>query len=566
MRGLLVVVLCLLVYNSNLRFTGAYDSLAASLIPFELWLGNGVRLDRYAGFFPKELSYALVPAKQGGLVSLYPIVTPLVVAPLYFPAALSDRFRPDDPTYGSLARIAMEKLCASLLTALSALFVFLTARRRTSERVALAVTLIYALATPSWAISSQALWLHPAAQLLLALALYLGTDREEIGGWRSASLGLVSGLLFANRPQDLFYCAAIAWLIARRAGRRFWIFATTACLVVLVALLYNQTYFPTIVGGYLEYRTPSGGLLRPSLPSAAAIAGLLFSNRGLFTFCPFFLLVPFFVRRSAARREELVALGAAFLASVLFYAAFPDWWAGYTYGPRYLSDGLPALVLLLIAPLEHVRRGWARALLAAAIVYAIALQVIGAFFYPAGDSGYTPLGFWTLRRSSPVLAWRSGPATPHFLDLLAPALTMDGPLPSGAIAALAWSEPPPRTWCVVDSKDVSFRVDNLSDRAWSSFGQQWGIHAVRLLASWYREGESVPFRNADYWLAANLPAGGSRAVTIPVSAPKEAGRYRLNVEPAQFDTGMRLVPLSERGAQALSLEATIWPRGDSHCR
>lgn len=564
-RGLLLVVLCLVVYNSNLRATGAYDSLAASLIPFEVWHGHGVRLDRAGSAFPPDISYSFVPSRAGGWVSLYPIVTPLLVTPLYAPTLFVPWFRADDPTHGSLVRVAMEKLSASLLTALSALFVYLAARRRVAERTALGLTAVYAFATPSWAISSQALWLHGAGQLLLAAALYLLLDREEIGAWRAAGLGLLAGLLVANRPQDVVFAVAIAWLVVRRAGWRAWPFAAAGVAVGLPLVLYNLHHFATVLGGYAGYRLPDGTALRPSFPDPAAIAGLLFSNRGLFTFCPFLLLALAAVRRPGRGREELLALGSAFAASVLFYAAFPAWWAGYTYGPRYLSDALPALALLLAAPLARLRpRG--RALFAAAALYGVVLQAIGAYFYPSGDSGYPSHGFWTVARSSPVLAASSGPATPHFLEPFAPALSMDAPIPPGAVAALAWSEPPPRAWCVEGGADLAFSVENRSPLAWSSFGQVWGIHAVRLLATWYREGEDEAFRSADYWLAAHLPPGGRKELTIPVGSPKSPGRYRLVVGPAQFDTGVRLVPLAEHRAPALVVQANVAPRRSGRCR
>lgn len=205
---------------------GAYDTLAASLIPFGLWQGKGIYLDEHAPHVPPEIRYSMTFSKEGRWVSTYPIVTPLLAAPFYFPAALHPGFGPQHPRWGPLIRILMEKLVASLIAALSVLLVYLAARRQASARAALWVAVAYAFATPVWSISSQALWQHGASQLLLALALYLLSGPEDAENSEAVRtghlllLGLIAGLLTANRPQNLFYSAALLWIVVSRHGRR----------------------------------------------------------------------------------------------------------------------------------------------------------------------------------------------------------------------------------------------------------------------------------------------------------------------------------------------------------
>lgn len=588
---LALFVLCLGVYNSNLRTTASNDSLAASLLPFNFWHGEGMRLDRYAVGLPKEVSYAMIPSKRGGMVSLYPVVTPILATPLYFPTVLWSRFRPDDSYYGSAVRIGMEKFAGSFLTALSVIFVYLTLRRlmapsaagappaedaqsRRSEgagsagsasasrlrrgrpsRLPLLLALVYAFGTSAWAISSQGLWQHGTAQFLFAVALYLLARFPRPVGGGALLLGLVAGLVTANRPHDLFFSAALAWIVWRRSGKAAWPFLASAGAVAVALLGYNTHYFTSIAGGYGDYRKPDGSRLEPHFPSGEAFAGLLACNRGLLTFCPFLLAIFAMPRLARRELEENVVLGLALLGNLLFYASYPGWSGGYTYGPRYAIDALPWLIVLLARPVARILAGgWVgRALFATAVAYSVLLQAIGAYCYPGGDSGNERHGLWTIARSSPVLAWRAGIQTPQFLSPLAPGLVMRRPLePADAAGETRFAHALPAPWAADTTHAVDVAVTNRGHRFWSSLGGAFGGNAVHLLARWQAVGTppgAPPAAQGDFWLGWHLSPGETEGETIWVTSPAAPGRYLLAVEPAQFD-GARWVPLSERGAKA----------------
>jgi hypothetical protein len=590
---LALLVLCLCVYNSNFRTTASNDSLAASLLPFNFWHGEGLRLDRYAVGLPKEVSYAMIPSKRGGLVSLYPIVTPILATPLYFPTVLWSRFRPDDSYYGAAVRIWMEKFAGSFLTALSVVFVYLTLRRTVASwprdgvssppaedaqsrrsggarstggastsrlrrggrnAIPLLLALIYAFGTSAWAISSQGLWQHGTAQFLFAVALYLLARFPRPVGGGALLLGLAAGLLTANRPHDVFFSAALAWIVWRRSGRVAWPFFAAAGAVAVALVGYNTYYFTSMAGGYGDYRKPDGSRLEPHFPSGEAFAGLLACNRGLLTFCPFLLALfamPRLVRRET---EENAVLGLALLGNLLFYASYPGWTGGYTYGPRYAIDALPWLIVLLARPVERILAGGfpGRALFGTAVAFSLFVQAIGAYCYPGGDSGNEAHGLWTIARSSPVLAWRAGIQTPQFLAPLAPGLVMRRPLdPADAAGETGFAQAPPAPWEADTTHAVDVAVTNRGHRFWSSLGGAFGSQAIHLLARWQKAGAppgSPPTAQGDFWLAWRLSPGETDRETIWVTSPAAPGRYLLSIEPAQFD-GFRWVPLSERGAR-----------------
>jgi hypothetical protein len=252
--------------------------------------------------------------------------------------------------------------------------------------------------------------------------------------------------------------------------------------------------------------------------------------------------------------------GGACLAPALLFAAY-GWIGGYTYAPRYLTDILPVLALLLGRPAERLlAKRWGTAPFAAAVAFGVALQAIGAFCYPAGDSGNEAHGLWTIERSSPVLALRSGPATPHFLRVAAPGLGMREFLsPETARSRMAWREAPPRSSPAAESVALSFCLRNESDREWSSFGGLWGIYAVRLVARWDAvEPGGPPPVQTDLWLARRLSPGAERCYEIQPLTPRVPGSYRLTIEPGQYNGG-RFIAFAEWGAQPLQAEIAVTP-------
>src|ERR1700753_1547662 len=115
--GLLLGLLCLLVYNANLRTIGTGDSLPARYQPFALWRFGTLRLDpiRDATREGHPGAYWIVDGRSGHPVSLYPVVLPVLVAPLYLPAVAYLQVRGWTPTRLMRTAIVMEKLTASLL-------------------------------------------------------------------------------------------------------------------------------------------------------------------------------------------------------------------------------------------------------------------------------------------------------------------------------------------------------------------------------------------------------------------------------------------------------------------
>lgn len=358
-------------------------------------------------------AYWMVRTRQHQLASLYPVVTPVLVAPIYFPAVLwLNEHGWAQPELGRVAEL-MEKISASLLASMAAVLMYLVLRRDCG-RWSLPLALVFALGTNTWMTSSQALWQHGTGELLIALALLLALFAAT--PLRTALLGAVCVLIAANRPPDALIAGAIVLFIFWSRGRNaLWLLAGAA--VPLAALLYyNLHYIGQIGGGYALGKAPHEDFFQLSW---SGLPGLLVSPaRGLLIFSPFLVFLPVGLMRrfrDPNTRGLAVALSFAVIAQLLLYSQ-ADWRAGESWGPRWLTDMLPILMWML-APAPLVLRPFARSLFILSAAASVVVQVIGAFWYTktsdeliyAGDAA-SKRGAWDFRNIPFITELRHSPA------------------------------------------------------------------------------------------------------------------------------------------------------------
>ena len=428
--SLLIGLCCLLVYNVNRRAISAGDCYPARYLPFAIWRHHTVLLDPIApltaqgrGQGQGNTAFWMVPVPGGHTISMYPVVLPVLIAPLYLPAVGYLHLRDwTDARLDHVARV-MEKLSASVIAALSASLLYLLLRRRAAAPTALLLTLAYAFGTTTWVISSQALWQHGMAQLLVIGALLLLTG--PCTAPRALAVGLLLGLIAGNRPPDAILAAALGAYGLFWAGRRAALLAAGAALPIGLVLLYNLGVAGHFAGGYGLVGNAS--FLRRDLLSG--LGGLLFSpTRGLFVFSPFLL---FLVWRhlphdpgGRGERALTLAMSVGVVLQVLLYAMI-DWRAGISWGPRFLTDLLP-LLMWMLAPVVASLRGLGRVCFLLAVGAAVAIEAIGAFWYTgatdgeifAEDGGPYPMrAAWD---------WRNAPFVAPLQHGLAPAELMLG--------------------------------------------------------------------------------------------------------------------------------------------
>jgi hypothetical protein len=399
----LIFLVSLLVYNANLRPVASGDSVPAALFPFAVVVDHSLNFDRYRPYCAKTIipnTYFFRKAPDGHRYSLYPIGLPALLTPLYAPFILASGAR-DWPAERIVdVALRVEKVPASLIASLSVALMFGLLRRLVDGRRALLLTIVFAFGTETWTISSQALWQHGAGALAVIASLDSLLAASGDGRLRRLALaGLFAGAGVAIRPTHAAFLlasyAAVLSTLARRDVVGVLAYSIGPSIFGALVAGYNLATFGDLRGGYavpaaVAHAFDSGFLL--------GLAGLLVSpSRGLFVYCPVLIFSLFGAFVWCRSREDrlcppvyLVALATS-VCHILSFAKWTVWWGGYTYGPRYMTDIGPYLVLLMVPGLRFVlSRSPLRGLFGLALAASIAVQTIGAFCYPNGEWDASP--------------------------------------------------------------------------------------------------------------------------------------------------------------------------------
>lgn len=391
--SLCIVALCFLLYNANLRSISAGDAFPARYLPFSILHHHTLLLNPISTLTAqghristmsskdREDAYWIINVKNEHKVSLYPVAVPLFITPLYLPSILYLNAHNWNPLLLDHAARIMEKISASLIAAITSALLYLLLRRRIEPISAFLFTLVFAFGTTTWVISSQALWQHGFAELLIVGTLLLLTSPCNIR--RTLLVGCLCAIIACNRPPDAILAAAFGIYALFWAGRLAPFLLVGAALPIGLELIYNLHTVGIIIGAY-GLKGDSSFFHFELLPG---LAGLLFSpTHGLFFFSPFLIFLPFYLKQAKRDHNQLtVILGLAVILQLLLYAK-ADWRQGMCWGPRWLTDCLPILFWMLAPALKSMSKK-ILVLFVLACITAIAIQTIGAFWYIGSREG-----------------------------------------------------------------------------------------------------------------------------------------------------------------------------------
>lgn len=398
-RSALLGSLLVVAYSANGRVISSEDTVATSMLPLTILRGEGVYLDRFGPVLrePDGTLPVFVTSSEGHILSRYPIAPALIAVPLAAPQiALLDRRVPGwdrNPWLAFNECKWMARRTMAVLMALTAVILHRLLLSLGLSRVAVPAVLAAALGSDLWVVGSQALWQHGPAALALVSAVSL-LDDESISRWRATLAGLAAALLVACRLVDLVFAVAIVAGLARTQPRRLAWFLPAPILGAFLLLGYNLWFFGSVLGGQAQLEQMHPRL--HGLPDAwsgrfldGAAGTLLSPNRGLLVFCPWVAValattcVPAVTRRLAAHRMVCWLL-AALVVYFILLAKYAVWWGGHCFGPRYWTDVMPLFAILLAFGLDWARAN-SRAVVAIAtlaILWAVAVQALGAYCYP----------------------------------------------------------------------------------------------------------------------------------------------------------------------------------------
>lgn len=407
-----IFIACVTVYQANHNPQGAGDSVANSLLAYQWLFNHQLNFDAFRdNYFYRQSAYFFVESLNGHLTSFYPIGVAVVTFPFYclFALALWLGSIWDSNLLGSvipiditdqnfeLVRVTSEKLAATLATSLSVVLFYLAANLKFDKLTSLTIAFIYAFATFSWTIGSQALWQHTATNLMLTATL-LGLLKANRTDGRSRQLlllgvGVFLGFLFGIRPVNLVFDVAAIVYAALTYGVEA-VLLLVGMSSALLTVTWNAYYFGisnALTGGYLY----QAGFYSFTLKQLVqGFLGLTISpSRGTFIFAPIMVYAfPGMVQafRLRANRDEKLLLSLILSSLVLFfsYCFFTIWWAGASYGPRFMTEILTVPCYLIGYPVsaavQRFLTGAKRSLLSVipfllVLTLSTTVQLLGAF-------------------------------------------------------------------------------------------------------------------------------------------------------------------------------------------
>lgn len=350
--GAFVLSVYLLTAAADLRHNGdtvfRYQTTQSIVENGHLWIAH-----------PYGQDNRTVPGRGGHRYAFYAPGQSLLMIPLYQLGRLvaaGFALSPDLTT-----RYTTRSLDLLLGAVLAVALFYLALGLGYSRRVAVAVALILAFATPAWPDAQSALE-QTQVNLFLLLAVFSSwrAARETRPTWSLVAAGAAVGAAVVTRYDALLYLPVIGLypvlvryvrLSARAAVRDLLLYTLAFLPFAAIDLLWNWARFGSPFTTGLQQRTIGE-------PPWLGAAGLLISpGKGLLWYMPLVFLVPFavrpFYRRTGSFAFSLLAVALvplAFYANVLYWHGDPSW------GPRYLYTALPYLVL----PLGELLSRWPR--------------------------------------------------------------------------------------------------------------------------------------------------------------------------------------------------------------
>ncbi len=519
----IVLLLCLILiaYSANYRTGGPSDTVPARYLPFSLWRECDFDLDEFAKLHSRAEVSGLIKS-EAHYLSSYPVGAAIFALPYYLPSVLGK------VPGNSWIAYDLEKLSASCTVLLSVFLLYLTVRRLSSQNIALMIAAIYAVATSSFSISSQALWQHGASQLCLTAALYCLVRGTKEPLWLAFS-GFAASAAVICRPTDALLIIPMGLYVLFHRTRMFPSFFLSGIPPVLFQLVYNKIYFDDFFR--TQWDVAQGSFW--STPFFEGLASILFTpSRGLLIYSPIFIFSLIGIILCWRKDGNLLFryLGVGVIANLFLYSKFFMWWGGYTYGPRLLADLAPILCSFLVFAIPALKRRSVKIAFLVLVVWSFTAHAIGAyaddpFWNSEMDIDWNPAAAWQWRDNQLINAphraiiamqirFLNKPTTRAHPQLFGAEIKSDLP-------ALIEIKP---------SQEIPLKIDaiNTGSAVWN-YGRFRESGNVGLTLKWYRREALMDRFTVQRRLRYPVFPGDSYGFFAKTEVPDREGRFTMEI-------------------------------------
>lgn len=334
----LFIVFISVIFASN-RSTDS-DPRATLLVSESIIKKGTIKLDHYGSDALKRYGYT-VHIKNGHYYYYFPIGTSIVSIPF---VAMANGV--------GLEMIGSEPIVqifiASLTSIISLFLLYKLATLFLNASSALLASSVFWFGTSLSSTAGTALWSHNFATLFALLAIYFSVRAAKIN---------------ASQPCYSIACLLFVAYLCRPT------MALLSPFVLLFLFTYSRVsaiktavFLVSLLGVFILFSTYEFGQLLPDYYLPKRLAGghfyeaiygnLLSPARGILIYSPFmgFAWLCFkYSQKPWGLKKSWLLMGLAWpVLHLLFISRFPHWWAGWSYGARFMTDVLPGLFLLTL--------------------------------------------------------------------------------------------------------------------------------------------------------------------------------------------------------------------------
>jgi hypothetical protein len=304
--------------------------------------------------------------------------------------------------------ILMERMAAALLMAALTCIIFSTALTMLSIGWSVAISLGASFGTQILSTASRGMWSHTWEIVLLGLIAHALLHSEHSGTrMRPAWIATLATWSYIVRPTGAIAMVAVGIYVLAAHRRDFVAYAATLGAWCAAFVAYSWATFGAALPPYY-----AASRLHLDNFATAVVGNLVSPNRGELVYVPasiFVLCLAAHYRKHLAHRGLAILALAQIAALAIVVSSYPMWWAGWSYGPRFLTDAIPWFVLLVILGIDAMLRsatapGRRLAIAVGGLLLAlsIALNARGAFSFDAMEWNDSAAA----RRPERIFDWR----------------------------------------------------------------------------------------------------------------------------------------------------------------
>lgn len=250
-----------------------------------------------------------------------------------------------DGTYNAKGEARIEASLAALLMAALAVIFFYTARLVLPPGWSVAVAFGGALGTQVYSTASRALWSDTWGIFLLGIVvLMLLAAETKRRGLSAVWLATLLAWTYFVRPTYSLHIFAISIYVFAFYRRIFLKYAVTGALWFAGFVAYSWNHFGQLLPNYFR-----ASRLEFDVFWTALAGNLVSPARGVLVYVPIVFFVAYLLwrYRKSVAHARLVRLAVLIsIAQLLLVSCFGHWWAGHSFGSRFMTGFVPWLVLL----------------------------------------------------------------------------------------------------------------------------------------------------------------------------------------------------------------------------